>query len=161
MYVLILPLNDLLTILGTTIQLAECLQEQDPLALKVNANLDIYDEDLISRHDHYLKMGSPDLNWLLLKVYLNKDNSLRNNPYANFLSIIDINTPVKADNIIDTALVGYKYKKYLNFDMSKEELEKTIKEYFAKINVNEDNNKEDKIALKRIIKLLIKLAQFD
>ena len=37
--------------------------------------------------------------------------------------------------------------------MTKEELEKTIKEYFAKINVNEDDTK-DKIALKRIIKLL-------
>lgn len=130
MFVLELDINDYYTILGTSIMLANTLQEQDPIYLKINENLEILDQDIIERHEHYVSSGYPDLKWINLSIFLNQDNPLRKNSYAPNTCICEINNPISCENIISSVLVGYNEKKYITFCMEKDELEKSIKEYF-------------------------------
>ena len=130
MFVLELDINDKYTILGTSIMLANTLQEQDPIYLKINENLQILDQEIIERHEHYVSSGYPDLKWINLSIFLNQDNPLRKNSYAPDTCICEINSPISCENIISSVLVGNNEKKYITFCMEKDELEKAIKEYF-------------------------------
>lgn len=131
MFVLELDINDYYTILGTSIMLANTLQEQDPIYLKINEKLIILDQDMIERHEHYVSSGYPDLKWINLSIFLNQDNPLRKNSYAPNTCICEINNPISCENIISSVLVEYNEKKYITFSMEKDELEKAIKEYFV------------------------------
>ena len=143
MFVLELDYSDEFTILGTSIMLANVLEEQDPLDLKINEDLTILEEDIFKRHQHYILSGYPDLRWIYLRISLDKNNPLRENPYASFLSICEINSPVFCDNLILSTIVGYKEKIYKSFCMDKEELEKAIREYFERQKV--DRNYREQI----------------
>jgi len=130
MFVLELCINDKYTILGTSIMLANVLHVQDPICLKVNENIKILDQDMIERHEHYVSSGYPDLKWINLSIFLNKDNPLRENSYAPDTCICEINSPVSCENIISSVLVGCMEKEYITFCMDKEYLGKAIQEYF-------------------------------
>lgn len=143
MVVLELDMNDRFTILGTSIMLANNLREQDPMELKVNIEKLVLENDLIERHEHYIASGYPDLGWINLSIILNKDNSLRENPYATRMSICEINSTFSCDNVILATLGGYEEKTYITFNMDKEELEKNIEEHFGrKISSDEQNNND-------------------
>ncbi len=129
-YILELDINDIFTILGTSIMIANSLLEQDPLSLKCNEEKTVYSEEETSRHDHYISNGCQDKSWISLSIFLNKENPLYDNPYASFISLCEINTPVKCDNMIGAVITGYNEKKYIIFDMSKKELIKNIKSYY-------------------------------
>lgn len=131
-YVLELKRNDAFTILGTSIMLANCLQEQDPLQLDVNKDKNIYSLDEIARHDHYEANGCPDHKWLCFTIALDQNNPLRESPYAPFISVVQINTPVKCDNVISAVMVGYDVKTYISFNMDRKDLEETIRNHFNK-----------------------------
>lgn len=141
MFVLELDLNDQFTILGTSIMLANALQEQDPMYLKINENLVVLEAGMIERHEHYISSGYPDLGWINLNIFLNKDSPLKENPYAPFTCLCEINSPLSCDNAILATLVGYKEKKYVTFCMDKEYLEKVIKEYLERKINNDDESK--------------------
>lgn len=132
MFVIDLDLNDYFTVLGTSIMLANSLQEQDPMRVKVNKELVVLEADVIERHKHYIYSGYSDLKWINLSIFLNKDNPLRENPYAPSMTVCEINSPVSCDNIILSTLVGCNEKTYITFCMDKEEIEKTIKGYFER-----------------------------
>ena len=132
--------------------LANALEEQDPLHLKVNEDLTVFEADIIERQKHYISSGYPDLRWINLSISLNKDNPLRENPYAPFISVCEINSPISSDNMILTTLVGYKEKIYKKFCMDKEELEKTIREYFERQNKNNDENKKINAVHQKLLK---------
>lgn len=130
MIVLELNINDQFTILGTSIMLANVLQEQDPMNFIEDST--ITDQDIIERHNHYISQGYPDQRWIYINVSLNKDTPLMENPCAPLVMISEINSPVTCNNIILATLVGYNEKVYLSFNMDKETLETAIKEYFEK-----------------------------
>lgn len=148
MFVLELDSNDQFTIIGTSIMLATALQEQDPMHLEVNEELVVLEADIIERQKHYISSGCPDLRW----ITLNKENPLRENPWAPFMSICGINSPVSCDNIVSATLVGYNEKTYITFCMDKEELEKAIKEYFER----QVNNGKKNTALNEVQKKLLR-----
>lgn len=152
MFVLELDYSDEFTILGTSIMLANALEEQDPLHLKVNEDLTVFEADIIERQKHYISSGYPDLRWINLNISLNKDNPLRENPYAPFISVCEINSPVSCDNMILATLVGYKEKIFKTFCMDKEELEKVIREYFERQNKNDDENKKINAVHQKLLK---------
>lgn len=133
-YVFELGVEDVFTILSAGIMLANCLREQDPLTLDINKDRIVYDGDDIARHDRYIAHGCPDTQWLNLSIFLDKNNPLRDNPYAAFMSITQINTPVQCDNMIDSIMVGYEEKEYLTFNMDRENLESVVIDYFKKLN---------------------------
>lgn len=132
MFVLELDISDEFTMLVTSIMLANALQEQDPLGLKINEESTAFDKDIIERHEHYISSLYPDLRWINLTVLLNKDNPLMENPYAPSMSVCEINSPVSCDNIVSSILVGYNEKRYITFSLEKEELARVIKEYFER-----------------------------
>ena len=68
MFVLELDSNDEFTILGTSIMLANALEEQDPVHLKVNEDLVVFEADVIERQKHYISSGYPDLRWINLNI---------------------------------------------------------------------------------------------
>lgn len=72
MFVLELDSNDESTILGTSIMLANVLEEQDPVHLKVNEDLVVFEADVIERQKHYISSGYPDLRWINLIISLNE-----------------------------------------------------------------------------------------
>lgn len=152
MFVLELDAEDPFTILGTSIMLSNALQEQDPMHLKVNEELDVFEKDVIERHEHYISSGSPDLKWINLDISLNKDNPLRENFYAPFMSICEINNLVSYDNVVLTKLVGYNEKTYISFCMDKEELERVIKEYFER--QDNESKENENLILNRVKALL-------
>lgn len=154
MIVLELDLNVRFTILGTSIMLANAFQEQDPLSLEVNKEEVTFPPEVIERHDHYIASGSPDLRWIYLRISLNKDNPLTDNPYTPFLSVCEINSPVSCDNLILTTLVGFDEKIYVTFDMGKDELEKAIQEYYNKSSNTHEQNEITGLnqTLKRLLK---------
>ena len=141
--VLQLNRNDKFTILGTTIMLANILQEQDPLQLKINQEKEVFTSDEAKRHQHYISMDCPDRQWLCLNVFLNKDNPLNENFYAPLVSCCEINSPVECDNIILSTFVGCNEKKMLCFNMDKEQLQVVIQEYLKSLN-NEHDSKNIK-----------------
>lgn len=151
-FVLELDCSDEFTILGTSIMLANALEEQDPLHLKVNKDLTVFEADIIERQKHYISSGYPDLRWINLNISLNKDNPLRENPYAPFINVCEINSPVSCDNMILAILVGYKEKIYKTFCMDREELEKAIREYFERQNKNVDENKKINAVHQKLLK---------
>lgn len=130
LFVLELNSNKQFIILGTTIMLANTLQEQDPLSLKINDELLVIDEQLLERHNNYLLAGCPDQRWINLNIILDRENSLRNNCYAPTMSICDINSSILCDNMYLAAMAGYKEKTYVTFCMNKEDLTKAIESYF-------------------------------
>lgn len=130
--VLELEANDKFKILGTSIMLANCLFEQDPLALDINKDNLVLTADLVERHDHYVAAGSPDLGWIQLNITLNKENKLRDNPYATFMRVCTINSPLICDNVVLETLVGFKEKVYVNFNMDEDVLKEQIRKYFEK-----------------------------
>lgn len=143
MIVLELDVNNAFVILGTTIMLANVLQEQDPMQLKSNEKAQVLTTDIIDRHQHYMDFGCQDSNWIHLNVSLNKDNPLRENFYAPLMCICEINSPIQCDNMVATTMIGYDEKKYINFNMKKEELEKVIREHFQKNCETEEQTKKD------------------
>lgn len=154
LFVLELDLTDQFSILGITIMLANCLQEQDPMSLKINENVEVLSSDIITRHQHYIDNGSPDSNWILLMVSLNKDNPLRENFYAPFMSVCEINSPVSCDNIVLTTMVGFNEKKYINFDIERTELEKAIEKFFSEeYSVSEQNSNIISEIQKKLLKV--------
>lgn len=155
-YVLELPVDDHFIILGTTIMLANIMQEQDPLALKANEDKDIYTDDEIRRHEHYLKEGCPDHKWLCLNILLDKDNPLNDNMYAPYHSVCEMNSEFAYDNTFDAILFGGPYKKILYFDMNQENLEKVVKEYYTETYDMDVDDKIDKIEAETIKKLVYK-----
>ena len=154
-FVLELALNEEFTILGISIMLANALQEQDPIYLKINENSVVLEQDIIERHEHYIASGYPDLKWINLSIFLNQDSPLRKNSYAPDTCICEINSPVFCENIISSTLVGYNEKKYITFCMEKDELEKTIKEYFELKTKNGDEESES-LKLMDIKRILLK-----
>lgn len=130
LFVLELALTDMISVLGITIMLANTLQEQNPMCLKINEDLVVLEPDILEREKHYNESGCPDLRWINLTISLNQDNPLRENPYAPFMNVCEINTPVECDNLILSIFAGANNKKYLTFKMENEEIEKVIKEYF-------------------------------
>lgn len=153
-FVLVLDEKDKFTILGTTIMLANSLQEQDPLQLACNKGKTIYSADEMQRHDHYISNGYQDTAWISLNIFLNKDNPLNENPYAHFMLLCEINSPVKCDNMLGTIMVGYEVKKTIYFNMDQEELLNVIKGYYGT-----DIDIEELIALnEKAKKLLLKKA---
>lgn len=150
LFVLELDLTDQFSILGITIMLANCLQEQDPMSLKINEDVDVLSSDIITRHQHYIDNGSPDSSWIQLMVLLNKDNPLQENFYAPHMGVCEINTPVSCENMISTIMVGFKEKKYITFNIEKTELEKAIEKFFSEeYSVGEQtNNTIDEIQMK-------------
>lgn len=140
LFVQVLDISDPLEFVGTTIMLANAIQEQDPLDLEVNKNLSVIDADINARHEHYMFAEVNDTNWFNLTVSLNRNNPLCENPYAPFMTMCDLNSPVSCDNIISTALVGCKNKMYISFCTEEEELEKAIEAY---LNPKTEDNKEE------------------
>lgn len=153
-FVLELDANDQFTILGTSIMLANALQEQDPIHLKVNEEMVVFESDVIERQKHYISSGYPDLKCIHLIISLNKDNPLNENPYAPFMSVCEINSSVSCDNMVLQTLVGCNEKTYISFCMDKEDIEKTIKGYFERQVNNGEENK--KLALSGAQKKLLK-----
>ena len=151
-FVLELDCSDEFTVLGTSIMLANALEEQDPLHLKVNEDLTVFEADIIERQKHYISSGYPDLRWINLSISLNKDNPLKENPYASFISVCEINSPVSCDNMILASLIGYKEKIYKTFCIDKEELEKAIREYFERQNKNYEENKKINAVHQKLLK---------
>ncbi len=142
MFVLELDMSDSYTILGTTIMLANVMQEQNPMNLEVNKDLDVIDQDITDRENHYNASECPDTKWISLTVALNFGNPLYKNPYAPPFGHFELNSPVSTDSVILSTLVGYKEKKYVTFCMEQDELEKVIKEYFEKpVNVGDGSKK--------------------
>lgn len=138
MFVLELDLSDTHIILGTTIMLANVMQEQNPMELEINQGLSVIDQDIIEREKHYNAAGCPDKKWINLSVMLNRENPLCSNMYAPQAYSFQINSPVSSDSIILSTLTGYNEKKYYTFCMDKEELDKVIKEFFEKpVNVGD------------------------
>jgi len=137
---IVLELNDEdnLKILGTSIMIANCLQEQDPFELKASDLEILLDKDDLFRHDNYIKDGCPDQAWIHLTIALDKDNPLRENPYANFMLITAINSPIQDAGLLTQTLVGYENKKYVNFCMDDENLLEEIKKYIESFNPNFD-----------------------
>lgn len=121
---------DSFVILGTTIMIANCLQEQDPLSLKANKSKTIFLSDEIERHNNYVLNGFQDLSWICLNIILDSSNPLRKNPYATSFLTCEINSPVECDNIFGTIMIGCNDKKYITFNMDKKELLKAINDYF-------------------------------
>ena len=152
MFVLELDSNDEFTILGTSIMLANALEEQDPVHLKVNEDLDVFEADVIERQKHYISSGCPDLRWINLNITLNEDNPLRDNPYAPLMSVCEINSPVSCDNMILATLVGYKEKVYKTFCMEKDELAKAILAYYE----SKNNDHEETIEINGVYRRLLK-----
>lgn len=152
MFVLELDSSDEFTILGTSIMLANTLEEQDPVHLKINEDLVVFEADIIERQKHYISSGYPDLRWINLNISLNEDNPLRENPYAPLMSVCEINTPVSCDNMILATLVGYKEKIYKTFCMEKDELAKAIIAYYERQN----NNHEENIKINGVYQKLLK-----
>lgn len=148
--VLKLNISDYIAVMGTTIMLANALQEQDPLALPSENN--VYSADELKRHDHYEEQ-QPDTKWMTIAIFLDKENPLRDNPYAPFASICDINSTVACDNVIGTIFAGYKEKTMIVFDCNRSELEEAIIEYYmpsdSSSKIPEDSKK---LLLERIIK---------
>lgn len=130
LFVLVLDLSESLEFVGTTIMLANVLQEQDPLSLKANENISIIDADMSERHEHYVAAELNDSDWFNLSVSLNRNNPLCENPYAPFMTMRELNSPVSCDNILTTALVGFKEKKYITFCTDEKELASAIESYF-------------------------------
>lgn len=130
--VLELDAKDKFKILGTTIMLADCLFEQDPLALDINKDNLVLTADLVERHDHYIAAERPDLSWIQLNIILNKDNKLRENVYATTMRVCAINSPLICDNVILRTLTGFKEKVYVNFNMDEDVLKEQIRKYFEK-----------------------------
>ena len=151
-FVLELDYADGFTVLGTSIMLANALVEQDPLRLKVSENMNVFEADIIERQKHYILSGYPDLRWINLNISLNKNNPLRENPYAPFINVCEINSPVSCDNVILATLVGYKEKIYKTFCMDKDELEKAIREYFGRQNNIDEENKKINAVQQKLLK---------
>ncbi len=145
--VLELDKEEPLKILGTTIMLANCLQEQDPLELKANERKEILSDDEIERHDKYISDGYPDKEWICINVLLNKDNPIGKNPYAFITGVTEINSPILCDNMFDTIMIGSNKKKYITFNIEKEELIKVIRDYYEN---NNTLSKERKVISKKI-----------
>lgn len=139
--VLELAAKDKFKILGTSIMLANCLFEQDPLALDIDKDNLVLTADLVERHDHYVAAGSPDLGWIQLNITLDKENKLRDNPYATFMRVCAINSPLICDNVVLETLVGFKEKVYVNFNMDEEVLKEQIRKYFEKESVKAASEK--------------------
>lgn len=152
--VLELDLTDLFTSLGTTIMLANSLQEQDPMHLAFNEESLVLDSNIIERQKHYISAGYPDLRWINLCVSLNKENLLRDNPYSHSLCVSEINALVSCDDIFLTELVGYDKKTYINFCLDKEELASVINNYFEKQNsyIKEVHNITLDVIQKKLLK---------
>ncbi len=105
--VLELDMEDKFTILGTSIMIANMLQSQENLV--------------------------DNKTWINLAIILDKDNPLRENPYASLLSIIDINKP-KEENEIS------KWEcKFMHFNMDKENLTKVVEEYIKNNDITYEN----------------------
>lgn len=152
---IVLELNDRdnLKIVGTSIMLANCLQEQDPIELKANDSEILLDKDDLFRHDNYVKDGCSDKEWIHLTIALDKDNPLRENPYANFILVTAINSPVQDANVIVQTLVGCNNKKYITFCMDDENLLEEIKKYIESFNHNFDLKSMlslDDVSIKRL-----------
>jgi len=152
MFVLELDYNDEFTILGTSIMLANVLEEQDPVHLKVNDDLVVLETDIIERQKRYILSGYPDLRWINLNISLNDDNPLRMNPYAPFSCICEINSPVSCDNMIFATMLGYNEKIYKTFCMESVELEKAIKQYFERQDNNSNENKKINGVYQKLLK---------
>ena len=149
--VLELNFNDKFTILGTTIMLANILQEQNPLNISANKNKKIFTSDELERESHYLEAECPDLSWIDLSVILDKNNPLRDNPYANFYKYVCINSPVECDNVISAIVVGTGKKKTLQFNMDNDSLKEEIENFFNKCDKLDENNKIDCQAIKVLL----------
>lgn len=130
LFVQVLDISDPLEFVGTTIMLANAIQEQDPLDLDINENLSVIDADINTRHEHYMSAEVKDVNWFNLTVSLNRNNPLCENPYAPFMTMRELNSPVSCDNIISTVLVGFREKKYITFCADEENLKSAIENYF-------------------------------
>lgn len=74
--------------------------------------------------------------------------------YAPSISICEINSHVSCDNIVSSALIGYNKKTYITFNMEKEQLEKSIQEYFRK--PNEQEKQDITITSNEVKKKLLK-----
>lgn len=143
LFVQVLDLANSLEFVGTTIMLANVLQEQDPLEIDANKDLSVIDADINARHEHYISAEVNDSSWFNLTVALNRNNPLYENPYAPYMTMRDLNAPVSSDSLIGTALVGMKNKTYISFCTNEDELEKAIKESFeqTKTDVTPDEKK--------------------
>lgn len=126
LFVLKLSLENKFRILGTTTILANTLRQQDPLSLDAYNNDDVIDSDLFKRQEKYYKNGCPDLKWIALSIFLDENNSLRDNPWANFVKHCEINSPIECDNLIDSVFIGYENKEYIEFCLDDKNLIKSI-----------------------------------
>lgn len=132
MFVLELDLNNPFNFVGITIMLANSLQEQDPIALKIYEMANVLPSDLLERHQHYLDAEVKDSDWIQLTISLNKDNPLHENWYAPFIGVCEINTPVSCDNMLLAVMVGNHEKRCIEFNMERENLEQAIKSFLER-----------------------------
>ena len=68
------------------------------------------------------------------------------------MNVCNINGSASGNTIITTIFVGVNEKKYITFNMEKEELEKVIKQYFVKTN----NTDEENIKIASVYQKLLK-----
>lgn len=136
--VLELSLENILKVIASSIMVANCLQEQDVFEIKVNEGKKVFSEAEILRHDRYIKNGCPDKEWLYLIISLDKENPLNSNPYASFLSMVAINTPIHDTDMITQTMVGYENKRYLFFCMDEKYLLENINRYLESDFSSED-----------------------
>lgn len=125
--------------------LANSLQEQDPMHLKINEDCEILSPEILSRHQHYVDSNCLDEEWINLTVILNKDNPLTQNEFAPLNSQTELNSPVSCENIVDQTMAGLHQKKYVIFSMESEELEKSIKQYYENKFYPDGNVKKEEI----------------
>lgn len=127
-FVLELDVSDLETLLGITILLAQTLQLQDPLELKIYENVNIIESDIMHMHQNFINTIQNYPRYINLTVSLNDDNPLRENPYAKLVSVNNITEfGLEFDSTKMDSSIEVQFK---TFCLNKVNLANAIREYF-------------------------------
>lgn len=127
-FVLELDLYDLETLLGITILLAQTLQLQDPLELKIYENADIIESDIMHMYQNFINTIQNYPRYINLTVSLNDDNPLRENPYAKLVSVNNITEfGLEFDSTKMNSSIEVQFK---TFCLNRVNLANAIREYF-------------------------------
>lgn len=76
--------------MGTAILLTKTLQLQDPLELKIYQHINIIENEILIRQQNYVDIVQNQSRCFNLTIALYDNNSLRENPYALFVSVNNI-----------------------------------------------------------------------
>ena len=127
-FVLELDLSDLEILLGTTIMLANTLQLQDPLELKIYENVDIIESDIMKMHQNFINILQNQPRYINLTVTLDDNNSLRENPYALLAFVNNITEfGLEFDSTKVDPSIEIQFK---TFCLNRVNLANAIREYF-------------------------------